>query len=138
MARGGLRTQRTNTEAKPVSGPGALSQRTDMDPIQPGQVPASQVPKVPPARVPSPASASNLEGMTRQPVTNIFAPTENPDEPITAGAPMGMGRNPEPATQYGMIQKYMPQLESLAAKEDAPESFKIFLGLVKSSINEGV
>ena len=134
MARGGLRTQRTNTEAKPVSGPGSLSQRTDMNPIQPGQVPTSQVPNVPAAPVP----ANNTQPRPVQPITNLFAPTENPDEPITAGAPMGMGRNPEPATQYGMIQKYMPQLESLAAKEDAPESFKIFLGLVKSSINEGV
>jgi hypothetical protein len=138
MARGGLRSQRTNTEAKPVSGPGALSQRTDMDPIQPGQVPASQVPNVPPASVPSPASASNLQGRTPQPITNIFAPTENPNEPITAGANMGAGRNPEPATQYAMIQKYMPQLDSLASKEDSPESFKIFLSLVKSIVNEGM
>jgi hypothetical protein len=136
MARGGLRTQRTNTEAKPVSGPGALSQRTDMDPIQPGQVPASQVPKVPAPRVSSPAS--NLQAMTRQPITNIFAPTENPNEPVTAGAPMGAGRNPEPVSDYAMIQKYMPQLDSLAAKEDSPESFKIFLGLVKSIVNEGL
>jgi len=73
-----------------------------------------------------------------QPLTNLFAPTERPDEPVTAGAPVGLGRIPEPSTQYGMIQKYMPQLESLAAKEDAPESFKIFLGLVKFSISEGV
>ena len=137
MPRGGLRTQRTNTEAKPVSGPGALSQRTDMDPIQPGQVPASQVPNVPAARIPSPASVSNLQAMTRQPITNIFAPTENPNEPVTAGAPMGAGRNPEPVSDYAMIQKYMPQLDSLAAKEDSPESFKIFLGLVKSIVNEG-
>jgi hypothetical protein len=104
-----------------------------MQPIQPGQVPTSQIPNVPAAPVP----ANNVQPRPVQPITNLFAPTENPDEPITAGAPMGMGRNPEPATQYGMIQKYMPQLESLAAKEDAPESFKIFLGLVKSSITEG-
>ena len=134
MARGGPRTQRTNTEAKPVSGPGSLSQRTDMNPIQPGQVPTSQIPNVPAAPVP----ANNAQPRPVQPITNLFAPTENPDEPVTAGAPMGMGRNPEPATQYGMIQKYMPQLEALATKEDAPESFKIFLGLVKSSINEGM
>jgi hypothetical protein len=104
-----------------------------MQPIQPGQVPTSQIPNVPAA----PVSASNVQPRPVQPITNLFAPTENPDEPVTAGASMGMGRNPEPATQYGMIQKYMPQLESLAAKEDAPESFKIFLGLVKSSITEG-
>lgn len=129
MPRGGARPVRTNSENKAVSGPGSLSERTDMQPLSAGQVPQSQIPSVP---------AKNLQSKTVQPVTNLFAPTERPDEPVTAGAPVGLGRTPEPATQYGMIQKYMPQLESLAAKEDAPESFKIFLGLVKSSISEGV
>ena len=129
MPRGGARPVRTNSQNKAVSGPGSLSERTDMQPLSAGQVPQSQIPSVP---------AKNLQSKTVQPVTNLFAPTERPDEPVTAGAPVGLGRTPEPATQYGMIQKYMPQLESLAAKEDAPESFKIFLGLVKSSISEGV
>jgi hypothetical protein len=129
MPRGGARPVRTNSENKAVSGPGSLSERTDMQPLSAGQVPQSQIPSVP---------AKNLQSKTVQPVTNLFAPTERPDEPVTAGAPVGLGRTPEPSTQYGMIQKYMPQLESLAAKEDAPESFKIFLGLVKSSISEGV
>ena len=129
MPKGGARPVRTNSENKAVSGPGSLSERTDMQPLSAGQVPQSQIPSVP---------AKNLQSKTVQPVTNLFAPTERPDEPVTAGAPVGLGRTPEPATQYGMIQKYMPQLESLAAKEDAPESFKIFLGLVKSSISEGV
>lgn len=129
MPRGGARPVRTNSENKAVSGPGSLSERTDMQPLSAGQVPQSQIPSVP---------AKNLQPKAVQPLTNLFAPTERPDEPVTAGAPVGLGRTPEPSTQYGMIQKYMPQLESLAAKEDAPESFKIFLGLVKSSISEGV
>jgi hypothetical protein len=28
-------------------------------------------------------------------VTNLFAPTENPNEPVTAGNPMGPGPGPE-------------------------------------------
>ena len=131
MPKGGPRTVRTNSENKAVSGPGKFSERTDMQPMSIGQVPTSQIPVVPAGGTAMPQAAP------RQPVTSLFAPTENPDEPVTAGAAMGPGRTPEPATQYGMIQKYMPQLESLAAKEDAPESFKIFLGLVKSSITEG-
>jgi hypothetical protein len=129
MPRGGARPVRTNSENKAVSGPGSLSERTDMQPLSAGQVPQSQIPSVP---------VKNLQPKAVQPLTNLFAPTERPDEPVTAGAPVGLGRIPEPSTQYGMIQKYMPQLESLAAKEDAPESFKIFLGLVKFSISEGV
>jgi hypothetical protein len=132
MPRGGARPVRTNSENKAVSGPGSLSERTDMQPLSAGQVPQSQIPSVPAPR--SPASAPTPP----TPVTNLFAPTERPEEPVTAGAPVGLGRTPEPSTQYGMIQKYMPQLEALASKEDAPESFRIFLGLVKSSISEGL
>lgn len=131
MPKGGLRSVRTNSENKAVSGPGSLSERTDMQPMNSGQVPQSQIPSVPAPRV-SPMQTP------QSPVTNLFAPTENPDEPITAGAPVGPGRSPVPASQYAMIEKYMPQLDALATKEDSPESFKIFLGLVKSIINEGV
>jgi hypothetical protein len=148
MAKGGYRKP---ANPAPVSGPGSLSRRTDGGPIQGAkEIPGggkygerkalADIQSGAPMQgnpVPNVPAVSNMQPRTTQPVTNLFAPTENPDEPVTAGAPMGLGRNPEPATQYGMIQKYMPQLESLASKEDAPESFKIFLGLVKSSINEG-
>jgi len=131
MPKGGLRSVRTNSENKAVSGPGSLSERTDMQPMNSGQVPQSQIPSVPAPRA---SSASTPPS----PVTNLFAPTENPNEPVTAGAPVGPGRSPVQASQYAMIEKYMPQLDALATKEDSPESFKIFLGLVKSVINEGM
>jgi len=66
---GGPRTQRTNTQAKPVSGPGALSQRTDMVNSDP-----------------------NVYG---PPVVGLFDPTQNPNEPVTTGNPMGEGAGPE-------------------------------------------
>lgn len=148
MARGGYRKP---ANPAPVSGPGALSRRTDGGPIQGAkemnangnygerkalqelqQGASMQGNPVPSMPTPTPTISA-----PRTPVTNLFAPTEAPDEPITAGAPVGPGRTPAPASQYGMIEKYMPQLDSLAAKEDSPESFKIFLGLVKNLINEG-
>jgi hypothetical protein len=131
MPKGGPRPVRTNSENKAVSGPGSLSERTDMQPLNSGQVPQAQVPSVPASK--SPASSTT----SPTPVTNLFAPTERPNEPVTAGAPVGAGRTPVQASQYAMIEKYMPQLDALATKEDSPESFKIFLGLVKSVINEG-
>jgi hypothetical protein len=130
MPSGGSRPVRTNSENKAVSGPGSLSERTDMQPLGSGQVQQSQIPSVP-------VSKKSAAPTPPSPVTNLFAPTERPNEPVTAGAPVGPGRTPAPASQYQMIDKYMPELEQLAAQEDAPESFKIFLGLVKSSINEG-
>ena len=147
MARGGYR--KPNNPA-PVSGPGALSRRTDGGPVQAAKemsaggkygerkelmelqqgapMQGNPTPSMP---TPAPTIAT-----PRQPITNLFAPTEMPDEPITAGAPVGPGRTPTPASQYAMIEKYMPQLESLAAKEDAPESFRLFLGLVKNIVRE--
>lgn len=147
MAKGGYRKP---ANPAPVSGPGALSRRTDGGPIQgakeiPGggkygerKALADLQAGAPMQGNPTPPmSAGNVQPRAVQPITNLFAPTQNPDEPITAGAAMGPGRTPAPASQYAMIEKYMPELDSLASKEDAPESFKIFLGLVKSVINEG-
>lgn len=146
MPRGGYREP---GNPAPVSGPGALSRRTDGGPIQGAkemsangkygerkeltelqqgaQMQGNPIPSTPTPKVTAP----------KESVTNLFAPTQAPDEPITAGAPVGPGRTPTPASPYAMIEKYMPQLDTLAAKEDSPESFKIFLGLVKNIIKEG-
>jgi hypothetical protein len=133
MAKGGYRKP-ANPAA--VSGPGSLSRRTDGGPIQgakeiPGggkygerkaladmqsgaPMQGNPVPTVP---------APTVAAEPRQPLTNLFAPTERPDEPVTAG-------------RYAMIEKYMPELDALASQPDAPESFKIFMGLVKTSFNQ--
>lgn len=148
MARGGYRKP---ANPAPVSGPGALSRRTDGGPVQGAKEMNSggkygerkalqELQQGAPMQgnpVPSMPTSAPMISTPREPVTNLFAPTERPDEPLTAGAPVGPGRTPEPVGQYAMIEKYMPQLDSLAAKEDSPESFKIFLGLVKNLINEG-
>lgn len=146
MARGGYRKP---ANPAPVSGPGKLSRRTDGGPIQgakeiPGggkygerkaladmqsgaPMQGNPVPTVPQPTVPS---------APKQQLTNLFAPTERPDEPVTAGAPVGAGRTPEPAGRFAMIEKYMPELDALASQPDAPESFKIFMGLIKTSFDQ--
>lgn len=91
----------------PVSGPGALSQRTDgqgaryMAGGQYGEgqemmdlqtsAPMSKAPAQPRMRQPRSGRQVAEEGMQ---VTPLFAPTERPDEPITAGAPFGPGPGP--------------------------------------------
>lgn len=103
MARGGY--QKPSNPA-PVSGPGALSRRTDGGPTQgakyiaggrygEGQAlqemqrsaPMAAAPKM---NVPAPKMQAAMT-----PVTSIFAPTERPDEPFTAGMPFGEGPGPE-------------------------------------------
>lgn len=87
-----------------VSGPGALSQRTD------GKQPEVRMPDVPygqqrallnqQAAAPlGDAGGANapfpMQQQPQQPVRpDIFAPTERPNEPVTAGLPYGPGAMP--------------------------------------------
>lgn len=109
--RGGY--QRPNNPA-PVSGPGRLSRRTDGGPAQnvadlpnagygenaeftevQGAAPMSASPP-PPA--PGGAGLSAMLGAApgAEPPTPFTAPTERPEEPLTAGAPIGPGPGPAP------------------------------------------
>lgn len=64
----------------------------------------------------------------------LYDETTRPDEPITAGAPMGAGPGPEALAMNAAAQrdgdivaKYKPLLETMAAFPDTPESFRIFV-----------
>lgn len=91
----------------PVSGPGALSQRTDgqgaryiaggeygegqeMMDLQ-TSAPMSKAPAAP-----RPRTGRQVVSKEMTPPTPLFAPTQRPDEPITAGAPFGPGPGPGP------------------------------------------
>jgi hypothetical protein len=89
---GGNRPQRTNTQAKPVSGPGALSQRTDMMTASNPNVYGDR--KSIEATM-SGAPMAKQAAVPRQNITGLFAPTERPTEPVTSGNPMGPGAGPE-------------------------------------------
>ena len=90
---GGSRPVRTNSQAKPVSGPGALSQRTDMltpsDPNVYGDRKAKE-------ELIAGAPMAKQEPMpTSPPITGLFEPTTRPNESVTAGNPLGAGPGPE-------------------------------------------
>ena len=134
-----------------MSGPGALSRRTDggptqaaseiasggkygerkalMDlqqsaPMQGNQIPATPIPTI---------------SAPKEPITNLFAPTQRPNEPVTAGAPVGAGRTPEPqvAERFAMLNKYMPALQQMENSPEAPEAFKLFMQSVRNIATEG-
>jgi hypothetical protein len=89
---GGPRTQRTNTQAKPVSGPGALSQRTDMVNSDPNVYGDRKETK----EIMSGAPMAKAQPVPApRPVVGLFDPTQNPNEPVTTGNPMGEGAGPE-------------------------------------------
>ena len=105
MARGGYR--KPNNPA-PVSGPGKLSRRTDggagskqaMKEIRTGKYGESkqlmeQQQGAPMAGEPTPNPTVQVPRQAPQ-VTQLFAPTERPNEPVTSGLPFGDGRNTSP------------------------------------------
>ena len=101
---------RRPTNPAPVSGPGQLSQRTDGGPQQvqvnmsgmpygenaefntmQGMAPMSASPTARSPRASARSAKSAGGGMSATP---LFAPTQRPDEPVTAGAPFGPGDGP--------------------------------------------
>ena len=114
----------------PVSGPGALSRRTDgqgarymaggeygegqeMMDLQ-TSAPMSKAPAQPRMRQPRSGRQVVEEDMQ---VTPLFAPTERPDEPITAGAPFGPG--PGPAQQRVVAGRASSRLLALASYDES-------------------
>ena len=75
------------------------------------------------------------------PVTELFAPTERPQEPITAGLNRGEGPGSD-ALMMNQIQqddkdivaKYLPSLSSMAAMQDTPKSFRAFVSFLQGSL----
>lgn len=113
MARGGYR--KPNNPA-PVSGPGALSRRTDGGPgskqamkeIRTGKYGESK------ALMEQQQGASLAGSPTPAPqvaapkATPLFAPTERPSEPVTTGMPFGSGPN--------FVSSQMNEQQSAAAE----------------------
>ena len=109
------------------AGPGKYSTRTDN--LQMGSTaygegvetqaiksgaPLSTTPDVNPAR-----AGDVREAAMQEPVTELFAPSQRPDEPITAGIAMGPGAGPEvlgmrPATEKlsDVLAKMLPYDET--------------------------
>jgi hypothetical protein len=71
-------------------------------------------------------------------ITSLFAPTNNPDQPVTDGVPVGPGYSPPaPVNQkYAMVAKYMDQLETMAADPSAPDTFKTFVTYVRQEASK--
>jgi hypothetical protein len=117
----------------PVSGPGALSQRTDGGPAD----------KQPIRDVPGGAYGEGKEmqeiqagaDMYAQPAPpmpgNLFGASDRPDEPITSGVAMGPGAGPSPRdvedpydSDMVFISQYLPALRKASESPNATNTFK--------------
>ena len=134
-------TQRPSNPAM-VSGPGALSQRTDGGPTQP-------VVDLPDAGYGEQAefqaiqSGADMAGMAPMPPpTPLAAPTAQPNTPITDGMPFGPGAGaPEDdplaisdRRDMQMVAKYLPQFQSMAKDAEVPQQFMRFLTLLRANL----
>ena len=144
MAEGHGGMRRPNNPA-PVSGPGRLSRRTDgqgarymtggeygegqemMDLQTSAPMSKTEAPAARPRASRGQAAAAEIARPTP-----LFAPTERPDEPITAGAPFGPGPGPDMLPSSGTatspaVMKYLPYLEQATQWPDTPDVFKAFV-----------
>ena len=146
---GGMRRPATPA---PVSGPGALSKRTDGGPAHPMYVSGlpygegqafmdlqTSAPLGAEAAKPrmSSGTPSNQGGQSPMP---LFAPTARPQEPVTAGAPVGPGPGPDPsgtlsgasAQDAQQLKAYLPALQATANMPGAPTSFVRFVAYLRA------
>ena len=156
MAEGHGGTRRPSNPA-PVSGPGALSRRTDGQGamyIPGGQygegqemmdlqtsAPMSQAPES--AARPRGRSGRQVVSEEMARPTPLFAPTERPEEPITAGAPFGPGPGPATPQQRGrgmapanleVFSRYLPVLRQVATGPDTPDRFKALVRYLEGNL----
>lgn len=133
----------------PVSGPGALSQRTDRQPQmqlpdaaygeqktfredQAG-APMAATPDVSGGPVVGPADLSNVVG--------LGAPTDRPGEPVTAGAAMGpgpgvesLGLSDEEDAGIRHLMDSLPALELMANQPNAGRALRQFVRRVRAMV----
>jgi hypothetical protein len=134
-----------------VSGPGKFSKRTDGLSFESteygsGVENAANKAGAPLAKTPDVrgARASEVRAAAQEAVTPLYAPTQRPDEPVTAGIPMGAGPGPE---ILGMNQpsadtdadrqkllSYLPALETIAQSPSSSQSFRNYVRLLRANL----
>lgn len=134
--RGGYRAP---TNPAPVSGPGALSQRTDRQPMM--QMPDAAYGEQQDFQQIQ-AGAPMAATPSAPPPTPLSAPTQMPDVPVTDGLPFGPGRGPsgnDPlaashAMDMQMIAKYLPQFQAMAQGDGVPDGFRRFITALRANL----
>jgi hypothetical protein len=85
--------------------------------------------------------ASEVRAAAQGPVTELFAPTQRPEEDVMSGINMGPGAGSEALmmnqiqqNEKDIIAKYLPSLTSMAAGQDTPQSFRAFVSFLQGSL----
>lgn len=123
----------------PASGPGALSQRTDGGPAD-----SQPIRVAPGGEYGERADMAALQGSApmaeaaQTPPVPFSAPTQFPDEPVTAGAPVGAGPGPEALSLPQQMQQdaskmrsLLPVFEDVANSDPDFKSLRLFVRYLK-------
>lgn len=85
--------------------------------------------------------ASEVRASVQEPVTELFAPSQRPEEEITTGVDVGPGAgssalmmNQIQQNEKDIIAKYLPSLTSMASGQDTPQSFRAFVSFLQGSL----
>lgn len=136
---------RTPSNPAPVSGPGALSRRTDGGPgsTQPQQVMPNAAHGEAQEFEDIQSGADMAGGAVPLPTAiPLGAPTQRPNEPVTAGSPVGPGVGPMAAgiemrsmeqQDADAMKKWLPFLEFMANQPDASPSTRAYVRRIKGS-----
>lgn len=135
---------RRPTNPAPVSGPGALSRRTDGGPGNPVRdLPNAKYGENAAFRAAQQAAPMANSGPDLSGIVPLSAPTQRPEEPLTAGMPFGPGAGsslnpsgpgnltPEQAARY---RAYLPVLVMLASLPDADAATKRFVRQLRGDL----
>jgi len=133
-----------------VSGPGKFSKRTDGLSFQSteygsGVENAANKSGAPLASTPDVrgARASEVRAAAQEAVTPLYAPTQRPEEPVTAGIPMGAGPGPEilginnnldTQEDRDRMLSYLPALEVVAASPTSSQAFRNYVRQLRSNL----
>ena len=135
----------------PVSGPGRLAKRTDGGPAQPQRIAPGgaygERQDMAEFQTGAPMSASPTmlgsgggapAGPDMSQVTPFGAPSERPDEPVTAGADVGPGPGSEALGLGRQVQddtaqlaRYLPIIEKVANDSASSKSLRLFVQYLK-------
>lgn len=149
MPAGGARTP---SNPAPVSGPGAMSRRTDGGPGQPvmnpGGLPYGDNQELASTQASAPMSGQSPQaaalGAGGVPLAdmspNLFDPTDAPNEPITAGMPMGPGpgQSGQPMPQGPTQDRLAAALPTMLRMAESPyvsAEFKSLTYYIRQTLN---
>lgn len=119
------------------AGPGKFSTRTDN--LQMGSIAYGE--GVETQAIKSGAPLAKTPNVRQEPITELYAPTQRPDEPITSGVDMGEGpgssalmMNQIKQDDQDIVAKYLPSLSAMASAQDTPQSFRAFVSFLQGSL----